>query len=192
MDGVQDSFPFHQTRSVYEGQKCWRASSHFYLFFASFKEFVDELKGVCLDPRWQPSSGWLRVWTWSPKRGDLPEGQVFPVPGDAHLLAVLLFCSHPNITADTSSSCLDSWRGGCVPHRVIIGYSEKETCQGIIFHSSQPGALWEGICAVSEHPCFLLSGTISSGAAIPETNPGEVSVLQVCLPPSRCGIHLAF
>lgn len=71
-----------------------------------------------------------------------------------------------------------------MPQRVLIGYFEKETCQGIISHSSQTGALWEGTCAGSGHPCLFPSGTISSGAAIPETSPKEVSVLLVCLLPA--------
>ena len=55
----------------------------------------------------------------------------------------------------------------------------EETYQGIIPQLSQPEALWERICAVSGHPCLFLSGTISSGLAIPEINPGDISVLQI-------------
>ena len=90
--------------------------------------------------------------------------------------------------ADTIGSCHDSQSGGCAPHGVSIGYFEKEPCQNITSHLSQPGALWEGICAASGRPCLFLSGTISLGAVLPETNTDKL--LQICLPPSRCGIHL--
>lgn len=122
------------------------------------------------------------------KRSDLRGGQVVSAPGAASERgpwadsATCRAHSHPNITADASGSCHDSCRGGCASLRVLLGYFEKEICQGIMSHLSQPGALWERICAASRHRGLFLSGTILSGATVPESNSGEIQALRVCLP----------
>lgn len=89
--------------------------------------------------------------------------------GMSHLCAMISFYRYSNFTAPPLAC-----REGCRQYRILRGYFEKEICQGIIFHWSQPGALWVSVRVASGCLCLLQSSTILTEAVIPGTNPEKI------------------